>query len=49
MKILVPTKRVPDPDQPLQLDASRTAVDLDGVPGGLQPEGDIVLPGQDTQ
>jgi hypothetical protein len=24
-------------------------VDLDGVPGGLQPEGDIVLPGQDTQ
>lgn len=23
--------------------------DLDGVPGGLQPEGDIVLPGQDTQ
>lgn len=25
------------------------AVDLDGVPGGLQPEGDIVLPGQDTQ
>ena len=23
------------------------AVDLDGVPGGLQPEGDIVLPGQD--
>lgn len=25
------------------------APDLDGVPGGLQPEGDIVLPGQDTQ
>ena len=25
------------------------AQDLDGVPGGLQPEGDIVLPGQDTQ
>lgn len=23
--------------------------DLDGVPGGLQPEGDIVLPGQDKQ
>jgi hypothetical protein len=23
--------------------------DLDGVPGGLQPEGDIVLPGQDAQ
>jgi len=22
--------------------------DLDGVPGGLQPEGDIVLPGQTT-
>jgi hypothetical protein len=25
------------------------APDLDGVPGGLQPEGDIVLPGQDSQ
>jgi hypothetical protein len=25
------------------------AVDLDGVPGGLQPEGDIVLPGQNTR
>ncbi len=25
------------------------AVDLDGKPGGLQPEGEIVLPGQDTQ
>lgn len=25
------------------------APDLDGVPGGLQPEGDIVLPGQDMQ
>ena len=25
------------------------AVDLDGVPGGLQPEGDIVLPGQANQ
>jgi hypothetical protein len=25
------------------------AVDLDGVPGGLQPEGDIVLPGQEHQ
>ena len=24
-------------------------VDLDGVPGGLQPSGDIVLPGQDSQ
>jgi hypothetical protein len=23
--------------------------DLDGVPGGLQPEGDAVLPGQDAQ
>lgn len=23
--------------------------DLDGVPGGLQPEGEIVLPGQDSQ
>ena len=25
------------------------AVDLDGVPGGLQPEGEIVLPGQTNQ
>jgi hypothetical protein len=25
------------------------APDLDGVPGGLQPEGEIVLPGQDSQ
>jgi hypothetical protein len=25
------------------------AIDLDGKPGGLQPEGEIVLPGQDTQ
>ena len=25
------------------------APDLDGVPGGLQPEGEIVLPGQDAQ
>jgi len=24
-------------------------VDLDGVPGGLQPSGDIILPGQATQ
>jgi len=25
------------------------APDLDGKPGGLQPEGEIVLPGQDAQ
>ena len=25
------------------------APDLDGVPGGLQPEGEIVLPGQNQQ
>jgi hypothetical protein len=28
---------------------SMNATDLDGVPGGLQPEGDVVLPGQATQ
>ena len=27
----------------------REALDLDGVPGGLQPTGDEVLPGQDSQ
>lgn len=27
----------------------REAVDLDGVPGGMQPEGDEVLPGQESQ
>jgi len=27
----------------------REAVDLDGVPGGMQPTGDEVLPGQDSQ
>lgn len=25
------------------------AVDLDGVPGGLQPEGEVVLPGQENR
>lgn len=27
----------------------REAIDLDGVPGGLQPKGDEVLPGQESQ
>jgi electron transfer flavoprotein beta subunit len=37
MKILVPTKRVPDPDQPIHLDESKTAVDLEGIPCVINP------------
>jgi len=43
MKILVPTKRVPDPDQPLLLNATGTAVDLDGVPSIINPFDAIAL------
>jgi electron transfer flavoprotein beta subunit len=37
MKILVPTKRVPDPDQPIHLNAAKTAADLDGIPCVINP------------
>jgi electron transfer flavoprotein beta subunit len=37
MKILVPTKRVPDPDQPIHLNADKTAADLDGIPCVINP------------
>ena len=37
MKILVPTKRVPDPDQPIHLNSDKTATDLDGIPCVINP------------
>ncbi len=43
MKVLVPTKRVPDPDQPIHLNASQTAVDLDGIPCMINPFDAIAL------
>lgn len=43
MKILVPTKRVPDPDQPIHLNASKTAVDLEGIPCIINPFDAIAL------
>lgn len=43
MKILVPTKRVPDPDQPIHLNADKTAVDLDGIPCVINPFDAIAL------
>ena len=43
MKILVPTKRVPDPDQPVQLDPSGAAVDLEDVPCVINPFDAIAL------
>jgi hypothetical protein len=35
--------------QPIGGGRAAPAPDRDGVPGGLQPEGEIVLPGQDSQ
>lgn len=43
MKILVPTKRVPDPDQPIQLNAGATSVDLVDVPCVINPFDAIAL------
>ena len=43
MKILVPTKRVPDPDQPIHLNGGKTAVDLDGIPCVINPFDAIAL------
>ena len=43
MKILVPTKRVPDPDQPVRLDAGATAIDLEDVPCVINPFDAIAL------
>ncbi len=43
MKILVPCKRVPDPDQPVQLDASGVAVDLEGASCVINPFDAIAL------
>ncbi len=43
MKILVPTKRVPDPDQPIHLNADKTAADLDGIPCVINPFDAIAL------
>jgi len=43
MKILVPTKRVPDPDQPIHLNDSKTAVNLDGIPCVINPFDAIAL------
>jgi electron transfer flavoprotein beta subunit len=43
MKILVPTKRVPDPDQPVQLNSSATAVDLEDVSCMINPFDAIAL------
>ena len=37
MKILVPTKIVPDPDQPIRLDPSGRALDLKGIPCIINP------------
>ena len=43
MKILVPTKRVPDPDQPIHLNADKTAANLDGIPRIINPFDAIAL------
>lgn len=43
MKILVPTKRVPDPDQPIHLNADQTAANLDGIPCIINPFDAIAL------
>ena len=43
MKILVPTKRVPDPDQPIHLNDAKTAVNLDGIPCVINPFDAIAL------
>lgn len=43
MKILVPTKRVPDPDQPIHLNADKTAADLTGIPCVINPFDAIAL------
>ncbi len=43
MKILVPTKRVPDPDQPIHLNADRTAAELEGIPCIINPFDAIAL------
>lgn len=43
MLLLVPTKRVPDPDQPIHLNEGRTAVDLDGIPCVINPFDAIAL------
>lgn len=43
MKILVPIKRVPDPDQPIRLNAEQTAVDLEDVPCVINPFDAIAL------
>jgi electron transfer flavoprotein beta subunit len=43
MKILVPTKSVPDPDQPIRLNATATAVDLEDVPRVINPFDAIAL------
>ncbi len=43
MKILVPTKRVPDPDQPIHLNADKTAANLEGIPCIINPFDAIAL------
>ncbi len=43
MKILVPIKRVPDPDQPVQLNSDATSVDLEDVPCLINPFDAIAL------
>ncbi|PTX91207.1 electron transfer flavoprotein subunit beta/FixA family protein [Opitutus sp. ER46] len=43
MKILVPLKRVPDPDTPLRLRADRSGIDLDGAKFVINPFDAIAL------
>ncbi len=43
MKIFVPTKIVPDPDQPIYLNDSKNAVDLEGIPCIINPFDAIAL------
>ena len=43
MRILVPTKRVPDPDQTIRLDSVGTAVNLEGVPCIINPFDSIAI------
>ena len=43
MKILVPTKRVPDPDHPITLNANSTAVDTEDAPCVINPFDAIAL------
>lgn len=43
MKILIPIKRVPDPDQPVQLNAEATAVELSDTPCLINPFDAIAL------